>query len=153
MVEPALIRASDAERDEVLDRLGRAHVEGRLDHDEFTDRTAAALAARTVGDLTALTVDLPPPMPPRPAAGPAVPGRPPGAVMTTVPGWPALLGWALVGWAAVFAVSGGLWILTGAGGDHSGPGPRWLVMLALVIISLRCAQTWRRRRVARPGRH
>jgi len=79
MVEAGLMRASDADRDAVLDRLRVAHAEGRLDHEELTDRAGAALAARTIGELTALTADLPPAGPPRPvtstpawAAGSAV---------------------------------------------------------------------------------
>lgn len=40
--------------------LHRHTAEGRLTLDEFDQRTAAAYAARTTGDLDALTVDLPP---------------------------------------------------------------------------------------------
>ncbi len=82
MVEPGLIRASDADRDEVLERLRRAHVEGRLDADELTDRAGTALAARTVGELAALTADLPPagPLPPVAATPPAFAAGPGWAV-------------------------------------------------------------------------
>ena len=53
------MRVGDAERQAVVDQL-RTHLgAGRLELDEFEDRTAQALAARTVGDLVPLTADLP----------------------------------------------------------------------------------------------
>jgi hypothetical protein len=55
----ALVRASDAEREEVAGRLGRAVGEGRLTLSEFSDRAAAAYAARTRGELEPLVADLP----------------------------------------------------------------------------------------------
>ncbi len=54
------LRASDADRDRVADALQRHTAEGRLTLDEFDQRTAAAYAARTIGDLDAITADLPP---------------------------------------------------------------------------------------------
>jgi hypothetical protein len=65
-VRPEDMRAGDADRERVLDRLCTAHAEGRLDLDEFDERITATLAARTYGDLRALTADLPgePPSPP-----------------------------------------------------------------------------------------
>ena len=53
------LRASDADRERVVDTLKAAFVQGRLTKDEFTVRTGRALASRTYGELTALTVDLP----------------------------------------------------------------------------------------------
>lgn len=53
------IRASDADRDAVVERLRRALSQGRLTVAEFDERTAAAYAARTHGDLEVLTRDLP----------------------------------------------------------------------------------------------
>ncbi len=54
---PAL-RASDADRDQVLELLGAAVVDGRLDQVEFDERLDAALAARTLDALAPLTADL-----------------------------------------------------------------------------------------------
>jgi len=54
------MRASHADRDQVIDGLKAAFVEGRLDQDEFFQRVSRALAARTHADLAALTADLPP---------------------------------------------------------------------------------------------
>jgi hypothetical protein len=54
---PAL-RASDADRDRVIDVLRAAVGDGRLDPAEFDERLDAALAARTIDALVPLTADL-----------------------------------------------------------------------------------------------
>jgi hypothetical protein len=54
---PAL-RASDADRDRVIDVLRAAVADGRLDPAEFDERLDAALAARTFDALAPLTADL-----------------------------------------------------------------------------------------------
>ncbi|WP_327085991.1 DUF1707 domain-containing protein [Nonomuraea sp. NBC_01738] len=58
--EPAL-RASHADRDRVVDVLRVAAGDGLLDADELDERLEIALSARTLGELTALTADLPAP--------------------------------------------------------------------------------------------
>ena len=55
----ALLRASDVDRDAVIDRLREAAGEGRLEPDELEQRVDRALRARTYGDLAALLADLP----------------------------------------------------------------------------------------------
>jgi hypothetical protein len=52
------VRASDADRDRVLDLLRTAVGDGRLTADEFGERMEAALSARTIGELAVLTADL-----------------------------------------------------------------------------------------------
>ncbi|MDO9409581.1 DUF1707 domain-containing protein [Patulibacter sp.] len=54
------IRASDAERDHVIDALRDAAAEGRLTFEELADRIDAAGRAVTRDDLGALIADLPP---------------------------------------------------------------------------------------------
>jgi hypothetical protein len=54
---PAL-RASDADRDRVVELLRAAVADGRLDTAEFDERLDAALAARTIDALAPLTADL-----------------------------------------------------------------------------------------------
>jgi Domain of unknown function (DUF1707) len=54
---PAL-RASDADRDRVIELLRAAVADGRLDQAEFDERLDAALAARTIDALAPLTADL-----------------------------------------------------------------------------------------------
>ena len=52
------MRASDAERDRVVDALKAAYVYGLLTREELAARTGQALAARTYADLTAVTAVL-----------------------------------------------------------------------------------------------
>ena len=54
----ARLRASDADRDRVLDVLGADAGDGRLTLAEHDERAGAALSARTLGELAALTADL-----------------------------------------------------------------------------------------------
>ncbi len=56
---PDTVRASDAEREAVVERLRIASVEGRLTFEELTERTEAAYAAVSRGDLEHITADLP----------------------------------------------------------------------------------------------
>ncbi|TXS55346.1 DUF1707 domain-containing protein [Streptomyces sp. t39] len=55
------MRASDAERERVAERLRDAVAEGRLDMEEFEQRLDAAYRARTYGELAPLVKDLPAP--------------------------------------------------------------------------------------------
>jgi hypothetical protein len=53
------LRASDADRDAVTDRLREAAGEGRLEPEELEQRVDAALRAHTYGELARLVADLP----------------------------------------------------------------------------------------------
>jgi hypothetical protein len=53
------LRASHADRDRVADVLRIAAGDGRLTAEELDERLEAALSARTMGELAALTADLP----------------------------------------------------------------------------------------------
>ena len=53
------MRASDAEREAVVERLRIASVEGRLTLEELTERSEAAYAAVTRADLERIIADLP----------------------------------------------------------------------------------------------
>ena len=59
--ENSSLRASDADREQTLEALAAASAEGRLSLEEYSQRSDAALAARTLGELTGLTTDLPAP--------------------------------------------------------------------------------------------
>jgi hypothetical protein len=65
------VRASDAEREAVVERLRVATVEGRLTLSELTERTEAAYTATTRGELVSITADLP-----AVSGSPAAPMRP-----------------------------------------------------------------------------
>src|ERR1700689_593302 len=70
-------RASDRERDAVVQRVQEAFARGRLDDTEFDERMRAALTARTHADLDVLLTDLPAATAPAGTA-PAIAGRGPG---------------------------------------------------------------------------
>jgi len=53
------IRASDADRERVVEMLRRNTAEGRISADEFDERMTAAYNAKTMGALAELTTDLP----------------------------------------------------------------------------------------------
>jgi hypothetical protein len=69
MNEP--MRASDVDRERVVVMLHEQVGAGRLTLDEFSQRSASAYQSRTVGELHALTRDLP-----RPVPSPTVAARP-----------------------------------------------------------------------------
>jgi hypothetical protein len=58
------MRAADTDREHVAEQLRTAHADGRLDLTEYDERIQQAWAARTYGELEALTADLPQPHPP-----------------------------------------------------------------------------------------
>ena len=53
------LRASHADREQVIDMLKAAFVQGRLTRDEFGLQVGRALASQTYADLAALTADIP----------------------------------------------------------------------------------------------
>lgn len=103
------MRAGDADRERVLERLRVASAEGRLDLDEFDERVRAALAARTFGDLAVLTADLPG-EPPSPQPAPAPPPRTP-PVPPVRPG-PSDMRGAVAGWAGVSVTTIVIWAVS-----------------------------------------
>jgi DUF1707 SHOCT-like domain/Domain of unknown function (DUF4190) len=57
-IDPSM-RAATADRERAVDVLKAGFAEGRLTQDEYNDRMGRAYAARTYGELAALTADLP----------------------------------------------------------------------------------------------
>ena len=53
------LRASDADRERIAERLRNGHAEGRLDTAEFQERLERCYEAKTFGQLDALVRDLP----------------------------------------------------------------------------------------------
>ena len=53
------LRASHADREQVIDKLKAAFVQGRLTKDELDARVSQALASRTYAELAAVTADIP----------------------------------------------------------------------------------------------
>src|ERR1700722_10457313 len=75
------IRTSDADRDLVAGQLRDHYAEGRLTRDEFDERLATTLTARTFEDLRQVLTDLP--------GSRLVPARPGPAPLTAPPPHPA----------------------------------------------------------------
>jgi Domain of unknown function (DUF1707) len=76
----ARVRASEADRNLVAERLYDATLEGRLLTEELDHRLGVALSARTYGELEPLVADLPGSRP-----------RPPHDSRAPVRGWAALM--------------------------------------------------------------
>ena len=55
------LRAADADREQIAERLRTSHAEGRLDLAEFQQRLERCYEAKTVGELDELVTDLPRP--------------------------------------------------------------------------------------------
>jgi hypothetical protein len=138
------MRASDADRQEVIDRLRTALDEGRLKMEEYIDRMGHASEAVTYGDLAPLYADLPEsgavarpdPRPPAPVAQPAAP--PP--VVASRRGLPTALKVIWTIWGAIVAVNVVVWILVSATTAHLiYPWPLWVagpwgaVLLAVTV--------------------
>jgi hypothetical protein len=73
------LRASDADREQVIDTLKDAFAQGRLTRDELGVRTIRALTSRTYAELAAVTADIPAPLiqaPPHPQPARAPTGKP-----------------------------------------------------------------------------
>lgn len=90
------LRASRADREQVIDTLKAAFVEDRLTKDEFDARVGYALASRTYADLAALTADLP--ARPATARRPRRPEKQPGN--TTVKSGARVIAATTVSWEA-----------------------------------------------------
>jgi hypothetical protein len=99
------LRIGDAEREEAARILGEHFAAGRLDHQEYDERTDAVWAARTQGDLTPLFRDLP---------GPTPRGRP---MQGPIAGGPRATGWS-----------------TGSAGTSRGPRRRLPLLPILLIV-------------------
>ncbi len=125
MPEPHL-RAADADRAAVATQLGEQMSAGRLTVAEYDERLARAYAARTYGELEALTADLP-----RPAARPNAPAP----AVHGVHGVPAC-GWsggpsreaAWRNWAVVAVIVLTVWTATSiAAGELGYFWPMWVI--------------------------
>lgn len=103
MADWNLIRASDADRQQVVDRLHVALQEGRLKLEEFTERVGLAYQAVTYGDLSRLVADLPA-VRPQAALAPAVHR----SAFADLPG-PLKVLWVI--WLAAVKINLIIWVL------------------------------------------
>jgi Domain of unknown function (DUF1707) len=128
MARRAALRASDADREQVAERLRHATGEGRLSAEELEERLEAVFSALTYGELDAVVADLPGTTPVRQrqrSRGLAVPH--PAAIVAIVflaPVIVSMLIAALVVITTLFTawalVLGGAWWVFGRGHRHYG---------------------------------
>jgi hypothetical protein len=102
---PDRMRAADSDRERVAERLRSAHDEGRLTLAEYDERVQQAWAARTYGELAALTADLPQ-IRVRPAPAPRSVEGPLGCRHRHRGGR-----WAVAVWAGASAVNLAIWAI------------------------------------------
>lgn len=124
---PATLRASDAERERTATLLRDHAAAGRLTPEELDERLDVAYAARTVGELDALTHDLPPSGAPAPAPRTRALDRP-GARER------ALHAIGLV--VLVNVACNAIWLATGADGSWW---PKWVLLASVLRLSF---QLW-----------
>ena len=98
------LRASDAERDQVVDRLHKAATEGRIVSDELEQRVSTALKARTYDELEATVADLPGARSPRPRGAVQRRGSAGSLALSTVRANPMLLLFAIPALAVTAAM-------------------------------------------------
>jgi Domain of unknown function (DUF1707) len=157
------MRASDQDRQQVVDLLRVALENGRLTMDEYLDRMGLAYQAMTYGDLARLYADLP-------AAGRVLPGRrapqPIGRASALASDAPQATGpvrrgglaglplalrvlWTI--WLTAVSVNVVVWVLVSGGSGHLAyPWPLWVAgPYGAVLFALSAAVTQFRR--ARPA--
>ena len=105
------LRASHADREQVIGTLKAAFVQGRLEKDEFDLRVGQTFASRTYAQLARVTADLPAGLT---TAKPSAPARARGAQPVLPPG-PVL--------AAATAGYGGIWAYVLLVSPHGGDNP------------------------------
>lgn len=129
------LRVGYAEREETVRLISEAHSLGQLDVDEFEERVSAAHAARTRGDLDALTADLP--VATRRAARSAQPSGPSLSTGRRSCGgaqwWKVAAVVAMV-WLAVSMIAGLFWSGYDHGSRHDGPPVFLFVALAIAGV-------------------
>jgi hypothetical protein len=147
------LRAGHADREQAIEALKTAFVDGRLTKDELAARAGRALGARTYADLAALTVDIParpvrPAEPPaaelavpagaEPAAAPPGPARPPApAIRRPLAKAAAISGVCLVIAAAAIEIGGHLDPgVPGPNPDHSWVAACFFLALFAVMTAL-----------------
>ena len=113
----AALRASDADRAVVHDLLTEAFADGRLDREEYDERAAATLQARTLGQLPPLVADLVPDRPLLPAKVPLAAASSAEILQRAEEKWrddrrgafAGFLGSAVLTWAIWLATAWGDW--------------------------------------------
>ncbi len=141
------LRAADADRHQIADRLKAALDEGRLSLDEYDERVRQAYAALTYAELLILVADLPKPG----LSAAEVSARRAAEVRREARRMPMALLVLWTVWGSVTAVNLMVWFLvavTFAGDVH--PWPIWLTVpgaaLAATTVGVQAIRRQQRRR-------
>jgi hypothetical protein len=130
-VRPEDLRVSDVERAAVQERLREAVGAGQLDLHEFDARVATAWQAKTRGELSRVTADLPavPPPPPKPAAPPR------RRIFSDTPGGVTLRVLSII-WLCAFSINVVVWFLVSVTSGFTYPWPVWMLPSGAVLATL-----------------
>lgn len=143
------LRASDSERQQVVDLLRTALQDGRLRTDEYADRVELAYRAVTYADLAPLQADLPVGAP-RTAASVTVPAAARGGFADL----PLVLRALWTVWLVAVSINVVIWVLvSGTSGHVVYPWPVWVAGpfgAALLGASIPVSHIRRGRRCAGP---
>jgi uncharacterized protein DUF1707 len=139
------LRASHADREQVIGTLKAAFVQGRLAKDEFDLRVGQALVSRTYAELSLVTADLPPGLGPLQHSQPA-----------RAPGWRPVLRGPRVAMTVATMLYASLWVLAitlprDAAGDPEAAGANLvglgtlLYLLVMTLAGVWAQSRWRHR--------
>ncbi|GAA1918815.1 hypothetical protein GCM10009797_10680 [Nocardioides hwasunensis] len=115
--QAARLRASDKDRDVALEVLGQAFADGRIDHQEYDERSTAVTRAKVLGDVLPHLEDL---VPDEPVASLAVRGS--GSLVTADMHEQAVAKWAsdrreaVMGLVGISVLLWTIWAITMPGG-------------------------------------
>lgn len=139
------LRAGHADREQVIESLKDAFVDGRLTRDELSTRAGQALSARTYADLAALTADIPA-IPVAPAATGrlrrSAPVPAPAPISVPARRWPLAKATARSGGCLVIAAAA---VKIGVILDPDGAGPNpyhsWVPLCLFIALAAVIAAT------------
>lgn len=145
------LRASDADRERVAAALREHCAVGRLTMAELDERLGQAYAARTLGDLAAVTHDLPeiePELPvpahDRSATDHHLPAQTPPPSLPAESG-PVSLRQSIAGWLAMTIIVNVIWVISGISGGFSDYWPAWPMGIGGAIIAAQWVRGYNRR--------
>ena len=134
----APLRAADRDRDVIRTALATAYAEGRLDRDEFDERSEQVTSARTLGELPPIVADLVPDRSIQPHSRSSLVGASPQELRRQAEQhWQAERRNAIVGVLGASLVTWTIWLATAWDKDGFDPYFPWpLIVMALSIANV-----------------
>jgi hypothetical protein len=130
-VRPDEYRVSDVERAAVQERLREAVGAGQLDLHEFDTRVSTVWQAKTRGELTRVTADLPA----VPAPPPAPPAPPRARIFSDDAGGMTMRVLSTI-WLCATAINVVVWMLVTLTSGFTYPWPVWMLPSGAVLATL-----------------